>query len=40
MARSPTHRIFSMSVAKVHPLYLAKVRKKGRNGEALDEVIG
>jgi hypothetical protein len=34
-----THRIYAMSVAKVYPLYLAKVAKKGRTKEELDAVI-
>jgi hypothetical protein len=33
-----THRIYAMSVAKVYPLYLAKVAKKGRTKEELDAV--
>lgn len=32
-------KIFTMSVARVHPLYLAKVEKKGRTRAELDEVI-
>ena len=32
-------RIFTASVASVYPLYLAKVAKKGRTNEELDEVI-
>lgn len=28
-----------MSVASVYPLYLAKLERKGRNREELDEVI-
>jgi hypothetical protein len=32
-------RIFTMSVARVYPLYLAKVQKKARTQEELDEVI-
>lgn len=34
-----THRVYAMSVAKVYPLYLAKVAKKGRSQEELDTVI-
>ena len=34
-----THRIYGMSVAKVYPLYLAKVEKKGRSRQELDAVI-
>ena len=32
-------RIFTVSFASVYPLYLAKVEKKGRTQEELDEVI-
>ena len=32
-------RIFTTSVASVYPLYLAKVAKKGRTNEELDQVI-
>ena len=35
-----THRIFTMTVASVYPLYLAKVEKKGRTKDQLDAVIG
>lgn len=34
-----THRIYGMSVAKVYPLYLTKVERKGRSREELDAVI-
>jgi hypothetical protein len=33
------HRIFSLAVASVYPLYVAKVEKKGRTREELDAVI-
>ena len=33
------HRIYSMSVARVHPLYVAKVEKKGRTKAEVDEII-
>jgi len=33
------HRIYAMSVARVHPLYVAKVERKGRSQAELDEVI-
>lgn len=33
------HRIFGTSVSSVYPLYLAKVEKKGRTQDELDEVI-
>lgn len=32
-------RVFKMSFRRVYPLYLAKVEKKGRTQEELDEVI-
>ena len=32
-------RIFTSSVASVYPLYLAKVERKGRTKDELDEVI-
>src|SRR5688572_15238434 len=38
--KAPTnHRIFAMPVAKVYPLYIAKVEKKGRTKEEVDEVL-
>jgi hypothetical protein len=33
------HKIYSMSFAKVYPLYVAKVEKKGRSKAELDRVI-
>lgn len=33
------HRIFSLSFAALYPLYVAKVEKKGRTTEELDEVL-
>jgi hypothetical protein len=33
------HRIYGMPVAKVYPAYLAKVQRKGRSWEELDQVI-
>ena len=33
------HRIYSMSVARVHPLYVAKVERKGRTKAEVDEII-
>ena len=33
------HRIFTTSLASVYPHYVAKVEKKGRTKEELDEVI-
>ncbi len=34
-----SHRIYTMSFAKVYPLYIAKVEKKGRTKAEVDEVI-
>ena len=34
-----THRIYSMSLAKVYPLYLAKLARKGRAQSDLDAAI-
>ncbi len=33
------HRIYTMSLASVYPLYIAKVEKKGRSKAEVDEVI-
>ncbi len=33
------HRIFTTSVSSVYPLYVAKVEKKGRTKDELDEAI-
>jgi len=33
------HRIYTMSFARVYPLYIAKVERKGRTKEEVDEVI-
>ena len=33
------HRIYTMSVASVYPLYVAKAEKKGRTKTEVDEVI-
>ena len=33
------HRIYSMSFARVYPLYIAKAERKGRTKEEVDEVI-
>jgi len=33
------HRVFSMSVASVYPLYVQKVERKGRTQAEVDEVI-
>ncbi|MDE2445595.1 MAG: DUF2200 domain-containing protein [Alphaproteobacteria bacterium] len=33
------HRIFSMAFAKVYPLYVAKVERKGRNKAEVDQIV-
>lgn len=33
------HRIYSMSVSRVYPLYVAKVERKGRTKAEVDEII-
>jgi hypothetical protein len=33
------HRIYTMSFAKVYPLYIAKAEKKGRTKAEVDEII-
>ncbi|MCL3860909.1 DUF2200 domain-containing protein [Actinotalea sp. K2] len=33
------HRIFGMSFASIYPLYLAKVERKGRSKDEVDQVI-
>jgi hypothetical protein len=33
------HRIYTMSVASVHPLYVAKAEKKGRTKAEVDQII-
>ena len=33
------HRIYTMSVARVYPLYVAKAEKKGRTKAEVDEII-
>jgi hypothetical protein len=33
------HRIYSMSVARVYPLYVAKVERKGRTKSEVDAII-
>jgi hypothetical protein len=33
------HRIYSMSVASVYPLYVAKAERKGRSKAEIDEII-
>ena len=39
MSATANHRIYSMTVASVYPLYLAKVERKGRNRDELNAVI-
>lgn len=39
MSATAGHRIFSLPLASVYPLYLAKVEKKGRTREELDALI-
>jgi hypothetical protein len=39
MSTTAAHRIYTMTVASVYPLYLAKVEKKGRTKDELDAVI-
>jgi len=34
-----SHRIYSMSLASVYPLYVAKAEKKGRSRAEVDEII-
>jgi hypothetical protein len=33
------HRIYTMSVARVYPLYITKVERKGRTKKEVDEII-
>ncbi len=35
----PGHRIFTTSLASIHPHYVAKVERKGRTADEVDEVI-
>lgn len=39
MSDATRQRIYSMSVASVYPLYVAKVEKKGRTRDEVDQVI-
>jgi hypothetical protein len=39
MSATATHRFYTMTVASVYPLYLAKVEKKGRTKAELDTTI-
>lgn len=33
------HKIYTMSVAKVYPLYISKAEKKGRTKSEVDEIV-
>ena len=35
----PTHPIFAMPFAKLHPLYVQKAERKGRTAAEVDEII-
>jgi hypothetical protein len=35
----PKHRIFTMAFAKVYPLYIKKVERKGRTKKEVDQII-
>lgn len=35
----PKHRIYTMSFARVYPLYVAKAERKGRSKAEVDEII-
>lgn len=37
--KSSNHRIYTMSFARVYPLYVAKAEKKGRTQAEVDEII-
>lgn len=37
--KTDNQRVYSMSVAKVYPLYITKVERKGRSKSELDQVI-
>jgi hypothetical protein len=39
MSDKSRQRIYSMSVASVYPLYIAKAEKKGRSKDEVDEII-
>jgi hypothetical protein len=34
-----SHRIFAMSIARIHPLYVQKAERKGRSREEVDRII-
>jgi hypothetical protein len=35
----PQHRIYTMSFARIYPLYITKVKRKGRTKKEVDEII-
>lgn len=37
--KQPVHKIFELPFAEVYPLYVAKVERKGRTAEELDQAI-
>ena len=39
MAAAKPHRIYSVSVASVYPMYVAKAQKKGRTQSEVDQII-
>ncbi len=39
MKETDNHKIFKMPFARVYPLYITKVEKKGRTKEEVDEII-
>lgn len=39
MKDTNNHRVYTMSVARVYPLYIAKAEKKGRTKAEVDEII-
>ena len=39
MNNNNNHRIYTMSVARVYPLYVAKAERKGRTSAEVDEII-
>jgi hypothetical protein len=39
MQKTPNDRVFAITFAKVHPLYVQKAEKKGRTRAEVDEVV-
>jgi hypothetical protein len=37
--KTPKHRIYTTSFAKVYPLYVKKAERKGRTGQEVDQII-